>query len=134
MRDALRDPVLILGIICAGVALAASLTKTVSQKPRVRFLCALAVVGFLILVAQQLTNATLTARGKEQKAAIEKSRDEILSHIKGTVDQTEGIVEDLSRRLTNTPIRELGELLVQPDPSAGEGVEILSWGKGPADL
>jgi len=65
MRDALRDPVLILGIICAGVALARRSPDRESEAAS--SLLSHWRLLIPILVAQQLTNATLTARAEQKR-------------------------------------------------------------------
>jgi len=125
--------VFVLGIAVAAIALVATLTEKLSRKNQALTLCALAGLGFIALLGQQLLTRRLEAQGKAQEDAIESSRKQILEKISGTVVRTEGKVEDLSRLLANTAIRDVGEQLVLPDPSA-QVANVLSMGKGSTAL
>lgn len=127
----LGDPVLLLGVAGAVIALVGSLTEKISRRPRVRLFCVTAVLGLLIFVVQQLISGVVSAQGKAQEEALGRTRDAILGEIRGTVNHTAGVVDDLSQRLAHASIGDLGDPLVVPDPAAREGVEILSMGKGP---
>ncbi len=118
----LLDPVVILAIFVAGLGLAATLYEKWEKKPLVGTTSAIAILSFLLIVAQLLVGSNLEKKGKEQT-------DSILESISGTVTHTAGIVDDLSRRLADKPIADLGEQLVVPDASAPEGTRILSKGK-----
>lgn len=127
----LGDPLLILGIAGSAISLVGSLTEQISSRPRVRLICVTFILGFLILVAQQLISGSVSAQGKAQEEALGQAREAILGEIRGTVSHTAGVVDDISRRLANVSMADLGELLVVPDPAAREGEQILSMGKGP---
>ena len=124
--------VLILGIVGAAIALVASLSKIVQEKQSRRVVAGLAILGFVTLVAQQLIKAGLDAQGAEQRKLAEQSRDQILSAISGNVEHTASVVDDISQRLATASLDDVGVPLIAVDPSAREGEESLSFGKGPA--
>lgn len=137
--------VLVLGILGAALALVASLSKTVQEKPSRRMLVALTVLGFVTLVAQQLIKAGLDAQSARQRKLAEvqreqaeQDRDRILAAISGTVqttagtvEHTAGVVDEISRRLAGASLRDVGTSLVSVDANASEAQTILSYGKGP---
>jgi len=134
MNSLREHSLLILSLLGAGLALAASLTRTVSERPSRRLLVGLMVFGFLALVAQQLIKTALDAQSAHQRALVDSTRAAIVDEIRGSVHHTESMVEDLQRRLRGRPLEEIGDALVTVESAAAarDAVEILSHGKGSA--
>ena len=107
-----ENRVLVLGIIGAAIALAVSLTSTVSKKPPVRVVALLTVLGSLVVVAQQLISASIERQSEKDQEAADQARDQIIAAIHGTVDRTEDLVTNIHDRLGDADLSDLGERLV----------------------
>ena len=119
------NPILLLSLLGAALALAASLTSTVTAKPPVRVMAILTVLGFLVVVAQQLISAALDAQSAADQKIADEAREEIIQAIQGTVDRTEGVVTSINDRLSGKDLSSLGDELIAvavSDDSRGEDV------------
>ncbi len=122
------NPVLVLSLVGAALALAASLTTTVSAKPPARLVAILTVLGFLVVVAQQLISAALDAQSEEDQKVVEEARKEIMQAIQLTVNRTEGVVTSINDRLRGKDLSSLGDKLIDVavgDDAGGESVDSL---------
>jgi hypothetical protein len=128
--DFLTDnPILLLSLLGAALALAASLTSTVSKKPPVRVMAILTVLGFLVVVAQQLISAALDAQSAADQKVADQAREEIIQAIQDTVDRTEGVVTSINDRLSGKALSSLGDELIAvaaSDDTGGEDVRARS--------
>ena len=110
----------------AALALAASLTTTVSAKPPARLVAILTVLGFLVVVAQQLISAALEAQSEEDQKFADETRKEIMQAIQLTVNRTEGVVTSINDRLRGEDLSSLGDRLIDvavSDDAGGESVD-----------
>jgi hypothetical protein len=71
-RFLVENPLLVLGILGAVVTLFASITKAFAEKERARRVLLLAVIGFVILVLQQLIQYT---QGQNQAMLDQNRKD-----------------------------------------------------------
>ena len=104
--------VLVLGLAGAAIALAVSLTTTISKRPSARVLAILIVLGSLVVVAQQLITASLDAQSERDRMAAEAARESIIKEIRGTVNRTEDLVTDINERIGDQDLSALGVQLV----------------------
>lgn len=122
---------LILALLGAALALVGALTKAVIEKPSRRIVVWLAVLSFLVLVAQQLLSKQFEAQASAARKQSEANRDTIIQAIRGTVQRTEGVVNTISQRLRGASIGQVGIPLVTPDSGAARSsVQVLGYGKG----
>ena len=123
------NPILLLSLLGAALALAASLTSTVAKKPPVRVMAILTVLGFLVVVAQQLISAALDAQSAADQKVADQAREQIIQAIHDTVDRTEGVVTSINDRLTGKDLSSLGDELIAvaaSDDIDGEDVRARS--------
>ena len=120
------NPILLLSLLGAALALAASLTTTVSAKPPARLVAILTVLGFLVVVAQQLISAALDAQSAEDQRVTEQARKEIIQTIHDTVNRTEGVVTSINERLSGKDLSSLGDELIAVAVSDEPGGERLA--------
>ncbi len=138
------NPILLLSLLGAALALAASLTSTVARKPPVRVMAILTVLGFLVVVAQQLISAALDAQSAADQKIANEAREQIIQAIHDTVDRTEGVVTSINDRLSGQDLSSLGDKLIsvavsddvggndvraRSKESAGAWFEYASWVK-----
>ena len=120
---------LLLSLLGAAIALTASLTSTVLKKPPVRVMAMLAVLGFLVVAAQQLISAALDAQSAADQKVADAARAEIIEAIKGTVDRTEDVVTSINTRLLGVGLESLGDPLISVDFSEDGGQAVRSRSK-----
>ena len=124
------NPILLLSLLGAAVALAASLTSTVAKKPPVRVMAILTVLGFLVVVAQQLISAALDAQSAAAQKIANEAREQIIQAIHDTVDRTEGVVTSINDRLIGQDLSSLGDKLISVAASEeGGGADVRARSK-----
>lgn len=128
------NPLLILAIIGTTITFIVSVSQNVSTKRPRRLLVVLAVLGFVVLLVQQLLQF-----GRAHDAVlVEQARNKTINEIKSGVFETKGIVQQIEANLAGFSLAEFGTKVItvveNEDEELREVENILAFGKGPPSV
>ena len=128
----IENPFLILGIVGGLVAFLLTLTKTVMESQKKKFILILSIIGFVILVIQQL----IEYNNARNKAIVEEYQKKIIEEIRFRVHQTQISVEAISTRIEDVSFDVLGTEMITVNRELGESEfeEAMAFAKGSPDM
>ncbi|MFX0201601.1 MAG: hypothetical protein ACFFCW_36255 [Candidatus Hodarchaeota archaeon] len=116
----LTDNALVIGIIGAIVAFFLAITETIAKRKKTRYVFVLAILGFVILILQQVI-----------QYSSEKSSSEIIGYIKQNVEDTRVTVDKIAARLETVSLENLGKELVSVESNRQAAQSVMfAFSKG----